>query len=52
MSEHELEFPATTAGDQASEIKVKQLDADPNVYDLSVADRGSEGNLIRYKTRD
>ncbi|MBF6301653.1 hypothetical protein IU459_29545 [Nocardia amamiensis] len=52
MAEHELEFPATTAGDQASEIKLKQLADDPNVYDLCMMDRGSEGNLITYKTRD
>ncbi|MEU4345587.1 hypothetical protein AB0H00_30775 [Nocardia sp. NPDC023852] len=51
MAEHELTFPATTAGDQASEIKLKQLAADPNVYDLSMAHRG-DGNLITYKTRD
>ncbi|MFI8978463.1 hypothetical protein [Nocardia sp. MH4] len=52
MAEHELKFPATTVGDRASEIKVKQLADDPNVYDLCLAERGSEGNLITYKTRD
>ncbi|MFG2447544.1 hypothetical protein ACGFQG_32160 [Nocardia fluminea] len=51
MAEHKLEFPATTAGDQVSEIKVKQLADDPNVYNLCLAER-SEGNLITYKTRD
>jgi hypothetical protein len=52
MAEYELEFEASTVGDQASEIKFQQLADDPNVYDLSMADRGSDGNLIRYKTRD
>ena len=52
MAENELKFPATTAGDHASEIKVKQLAADPNVYDLAMMERCSNGNVIRYKTRD
>jgi hypothetical protein len=52
MTEHELKFEATTVGAQTSEIKFKQLAADPNVYDLSMMDRGSDGNLIKYKTRD
>ncbi|NEW32350.1 hypothetical protein GV791_07220 [Nocardia cyriacigeorgica] len=51
MAKHELKFPATTAGDQASEIKVKQLAADPNVYDLAMMEC-SDCNLIMYKTRD
>jgi hypothetical protein len=51
MVEHELKFPATNAGDRASEIKVRHLADDPNVYDLCLAERGSEGNLITYKTR-
>lgn len=52
MAEQQIEFPATTAGDRASEIKVRQLADDPNVYNLCLAERGSEGNLITYKTRD
>lgn len=52
MAEHELNFPATKAGDRASEIKVRQLADDPNVYDLCHAERGCEGNIITFKTRD
>ncbi|MFE5476280.1 hypothetical protein ACFQ9R_11280 [Nocardia sp. NPDC056541] len=50
--DHELKFPATTAGDLGSEIKAKQLAADPNIYDLNMIERCSVGGLITYKTRD
>lgn len=49
--EHELKFPATTAGDQAAAIRFNQLADDPKVYDLCEHVRG-DGHVINYKTRD
>ncbi|MGN2642496.1 hypothetical protein ACTD5D_41245 [Nocardia takedensis] len=51
MAEHELKFPATKAGDNAADVKARQLANDPNTYDVSHQTR-SDGHVVKYKTRD